>query len=113
MKHLDHKLSYGPFTNTELIELAAKTYLNAEDLINLIVPKNKDTYPMLMDVLNQLGRRNTMLKNEQDINQSGVERLMPLLRSDGVLHLSNLILDSDYTNQILNFFCLLRVHPII
>lgn len=68
---------------------------------------------MLMDILSQLGRRDKMLKNEQDISSRGVERFIPLLRSDGVLHLSNLIIDGEYTERLLDFLSALRIHPIL
>lgn len=59
-------MDHGPYTNTELIDLASRSYQNAEALIDLIVPKNKSPYPMLTDILNQLGRHDKMLRNEID-----------------------------------------------
>ena len=101
VSHLESELNYGPYTNSDLIDMASKAFLNAEYLIDLIVPKNKKSHPMLIDTLTKINRHEKMLRSEHDIGQTGIERIMPHLRSDGVLHFSDLIIDSDYTTQIL------------
>lgn len=66
---------------------------------------------MLQDLLSQVSRQGKMLANTQDVTIQGIERIVPLLQSDGVLHLAYLLIDSDYTSQILNFLSKLKMSP--
>lgn len=53
-----------------------------------------------------------MLSNGQDINIIGIERILPLVTSDGILHMSSITIDPQFTQQILSFFGQLKMQPI-
>lgn len=94
------KLPHGPYTNTEILEVAGRARIAVQNLLEFVIPGRNRQHPVLDDLLSRLQVKEGLLSGRPSKSAVGIERILPMIRSDGTLALLQMKIDSEYAAAI-------------
>lgn len=101
VRNVTASMPHGVFTNTIILEITQRVGIPLDRVINFILPGPNRRFPSLADNIKKLESRYDMLNQPRQARfTSSLQRIMPLIRSNGVLFLIEKLIDQQYAGQI-------------